>query len=102
FPLKLAAIVESKTLQMDTLAREWDVPVYSSVEACLPDRHSGKLQLDVASVCVPTVSHFGTASTLLAAGIDVLVEKPIAASLEEAIELIALAKKRKCIFQGGD
>jgi predicted dehydrogenase len=101
FPIKLAAIVESKTLQADALAREWGVPVYSSVEACLADRQSGKLQLDAASVCVPTVNHFGTASALLAAGIDVLVEKPIAASLEEASELIELAKKRQCILQVG-
>lgn len=100
-PVRLSAIVESNPLQAEALAREWSVPVYRSVEECLADRQSGKLPLDAASVCVPTVSHFQAASALLAAGIDVLVEKPIAASLEEAGELVAMANSRGRILQVG-
>ena len=38
---------------------------------------------------------------LLAAGVDVLIEKPICATLEEADELISLAREKKLILQVG-
>jgi len=50
---------------------------------------------------VPTVHHHSVASSLLSAGLDLLVEKPLAASIEEADELIALAEKNHRIFQPG-
>jgi predicted dehydrogenase len=50
---------------------------------------------------VPTVHHHEVASALLDAGLDLLVEKPLAASLVEADDLIALADKGKRILQPG-
>lgn len=100
-PVRLAAIVEADPLRTAALEGEWGVPVYQSVEACLADRGRGRLQLDAASVCVPTVAHFSVASALLEAGLDVLVEKPITASLEEADKLVALAQKHQRILQVG-
>ncbi len=50
---------------------------------------------------MPTVHHHAVASQLLDAGLDLLVEKPLAASLAEADELIALAEKGKRILQPG-
>jgi len=46
---------------------------------------------DAVVVAVPTVHHHELVRGALEAGLDVLVEKPIAATLEEAEELIALA-----------
>lgn len=100
-PVRLAAIVEADPLRTATLEQEWDVPVYDSTEACLSDCKAGKLQIDAASICVPTVGHFQVASALLSAGIDVLIEKPVTASLEEAQQLIDLAKKHQRILQVG-
>ena len=59
------------------------------------------LRLDAASVAVPTVHHHSVASPLLDAGIDVLVEKPLAASLAEADDLLERAAKGKRILQPG-
>jgi predicted dehydrogenase len=56
---------------------------------------------DAAVVAVPTVSHCAVARDLLAAGRDLLVEKPIAATLEEADELIELAASRSLVLQIG-
>ncbi len=56
---------------------------------------------DAASVAVPTLAHFAVVRDLLEAGIDVLVEKPIAANLNEADTLIKLAAERKAILQVG-
>lgn len=100
-PLKLAAIVETDLKRATVLGAEWRLPVYGSVETCLADRAGGKLQVDAASVCAPTVAHFQTASALLSAGIDVLVEKPITATLDEADALVELAKKHGRILQVG-
>ncbi|QNI31626.1 Gfo/Idh/MocA family oxidoreductase [Alloacidobacterium dinghuense] len=101
FPVRLAAIVESDTSRTASLEQEWGLPVYGSIDAFLSDCASGNLQIDAASVCVPTIGHFQAASALLANGIDVLVEKPIAASLEEAGQLTALANQHRRVLQIG-
>lgn len=50
--------------------------------------------VDLVSVAVPTDAHYAVASACLAAGVHVLVEKPIARTLEEADALVALADAR--------
>jgi len=57
--------------------------------------------LDAAIVAVPTLSHFEVVKELLVAGVDVLVEKPIAATLAEAEELLALARAGERMLQVG-
>jgi predicted dehydrogenase len=59
------------------------------------------LDLDAATVAVPTVHHHAVASELLDGGLDLLVEKPLAASLTEADDLIARADKGQRILQPG-
>ena len=56
---------------------------------------------DAVVVAVPTVSHFDIVRDALVAGLDVLVEKPIAATLDEAEALIGLAKASGRILQVG-
>ena len=50
---------------------------------------------------VPTVHHLPVARDLMNAGVDVLIEKPLATSLAEADELVKLAAARKRIAQVG-
>ncbi len=50
---------------------------------------------------MPTVHHHQVASALLDAGLDLLVEKPLAASLSEADDLIDRAQKGRRILQPG-
>ena len=56
---------------------------------------------DAASVAVPTVAHAEVAIRLLEAGLDVLVEKPIAPSLEAADRMIAAARRHGRILMVG-
>jgi predicted dehydrogenase len=56
---------------------------------------------DAAVIAVPTVRHFAIVSEALDAGLDVLVEKPIAASLPEAEKLLGLARERGRVVQVG-
>lgn len=59
------------------------------------------LKVDAATVAVPTLQHHAVASELLEGGLDLLVEKPLAATTAEADELIALTEKNKRILQPG-
>jgi predicted dehydrogenase len=58
-------------------------------------------RVQCVSIAVPTRVHHQVAKDFLSAGIDVLVEKPLAASLDEAKDLVALAESRNCILQVG-
>lgn len=57
--------------------------------------------VDVVSVAVPTEQHFAVAADLLEAGVAVLVEKPIAPTLEEARELFAIARRADAVLHVG-
>lgn len=50
--------------------------------------------IDVASIVVPTESHFEVAQACIDAGVHVLVEKPVTRSLAEADALIAAARAK--------
>ncbi len=56
---------------------------------------------DAVVVASPAAAHFGAASAALRAGRHVLVEKPVAATLEEADALIGLAAERGLVLQVG-
>ncbi|MGQ0586424.1 MAG: Gfo/Idh/MocA family protein [Gammaproteobacteria bacterium] len=58
-------------------------------------------QVDAVSVAVPAADHFDVARACLGAGRHVLVEKPIAVSLEQADALLALARRQGCVLQVG-
>jgi predicted dehydrogenase len=58
-------------------------------------------ELDAAIVAVPTVAHGAVVRAALELGLDVLVEKPIAASVEEAEALLAVAAARGALLQVG-
>jgi predicted dehydrogenase len=53
------------------------------------------------SIAVPTRLHYEISRDFLAAGIDVLVEKPVAATLDEARQLVALARGKTLVLQVG-
>ena len=58
-------------------------------------------KVDAVSIAVPTAFHHPVARDFLAAGIDVLMEKPLCATLEEADDLLGLAQKNSAVFQVG-
>ncbi|HNY51453.1 MAG TPA: Gfo/Idh/MocA family oxidoreductase [Smithella sp.] len=58
-------------------------------------------RIDAVSIAVPTSDHHKVARDFLAAGVDVLIEKPICSTLEEADELIGLAQGKKLVLQVG-
>jgi predicted dehydrogenase len=57
--------------------------------------------VDAAVVVVPTTHHHAIAAEFLRRGIPLLVEKPLAATLEQAEELVELARRHGALLQVG-
>ncbi len=95
-PIQLAAIVDSNPTVAFEAGQKFGAASFRTIEAALA---AGPL--DAASVCVPTVHHASAAAPLLAAGLDLLIEKPLAASLADADQILELAAKHSRIVQPG-
>ncbi|MDD2501114.1 MAG: Gfo/Idh/MocA family oxidoreductase [Geobacter sp.] len=65
------------------------------------DYHELIGKVDAVSVVVPTQYHHQVAKEFLAAGVHVLIEKPITVTIEQADELISLADSGRLVFQVG-
>ncbi|HEV2395544.1 MAG TPA: Gfo/Idh/MocA family oxidoreductase [Candidatus Sulfotelmatobacter sp.] len=96
-PVRLLGVVDPDTSRADAVAREFGCKAFGSVQQLLTT-HS---EVQAASVAAPTVRHLSVARDLMKAGVDVLIEKPLATSLAEADELVSLAAARKRIAQVG-
>lgn len=92
---ELVAVVDQDLETARTVSRLHGGKTHASIEDALMSR------VDAAIVAVPTQHHFETTKALLAAGVDVLVEKPIAATVEEARALSDFAKKEKRVLAVG-
>lgn len=57
--------------------------------------------VDVVDIVTPTIAHFACASKAIAKGKNVFIEKPIVATVEEANELVKLAKEANVKVQVG-
>lgn len=91
---ELVAVVDSDPVRAEKLARSLGCRGLSDHRELLG-------QVQAVSVVTPTVSHFAVARDFLAAGADVLCEKPMTTTLEEADQLIALAADQGRILQVG-
>jgi predicted dehydrogenase len=93
----LVAAVDPDAARAGEAAKQYGIPVFASIDALL----EADLKLNAACVAVPTVKHFEVASELLDAGLDLLIEKPLAATLAEADALIQNQEKNGRIVQPG-
>jgi predicted dehydrogenase len=91
---ELAAIVDLNCDRAAELAAKYNTVPLTDPRA-LPGR------ADAAIVAVPTTHHAEIGCLLLEAGLDILVEKPVATDLAEADRLIAAADHRGRILQVG-
>jgi len=91
---ELVGVVDVDAARAQAIAQEFSVTAFNRVEAL-----AGKV--DAVSLAVPTTEHARLGCRLLEMGLDVLVEKPMAASLSEADELVRTAAQRGRILQVG-
>jgi predicted dehydrogenase len=93
--VELIGIIDTNAERARQIAAEFNAKTFSDLDALIA------AGVDAVCVAVPTKEHANVGCRLLDAGIDVLVEKPMAASLEDADRLIASAKRAGRILQVG-
>lgn len=91
---RLEAVVDTDLDAAASVAERLGVPA-------LPDYRGLLGRIDAVSIVVPTSLHYRVAKDFLEAGADVLVEKPITVTVEEADDLIRLAEDRDRILMVG-
>ena len=91
---ELAAVVDSRLEQAQAVAKDLGVPAFASADE-LPRG------VKAVSVAVPTSLHHAVVCPLLERGLHVLVEKPMAATLDEARGMARLAADRGVLLQVG-
>ena len=91
---ELVGVLDANPERARAVAAEYGTQVLPGMDA-LPGR------VDAVSLAVPTVKHARVGCRLVEMGLDVLVEKPMAASLAEADQLVAAASKNGRLLQVG-
>ena len=91
---QFVAVCDIDAGRMERIAAQWQVQATADWRSLIG-------RIDAASLAVPTESHCEIACGLLDAGIHVLVEKPIARTLDEADLMVAAAKRSGAVLQVG-
>ena len=76
------------------VGKEYGVPAFDTVAALAE-------QCDALTVAVPATAHYETAMPLIEMGKHILMEKPIAATVEEARAMVKAAEMRNLVFGVG-
>lgn len=91
--VEIAAIFAPSPDRGQPLADELGSRWTDSIEAILADP-----DIDAIDICLPTPQHRSVTAAALAAGKHVMLEKPVALSLEDAAALVALAAESDRVF----
>lgn len=90
----LAGFHEIDAARAADVARELGVPAFPTLDGLLA-------AVDAAVIVVPTTAHFEVARTAIERGVHLLIEKPITSTLDQADELLDLARRRGTLLQIG-
>jgi predicted dehydrogenase len=93
--LTFVGVADADLGRARSVASEFSTRAFGSVTELLA------AGVDAVSVAVPTVAHLSVACELMENGADVLIEKPLASTLDEADELQAIAARHNRIVQVG-
>ena len=84
---ELVGFYDSQPQIAAKISREFGYRSFSEVDSLLDE-------VDVIDIVTPTISHFELGKKALEKGLHIFLEKPITASVEEANELVSLAKAK--------
>jgi predicted dehydrogenase len=90
----LIGVADTNRERAREVAQELGVPAFTEVKALLD-------QVDAVSIAVSTSQHYKVALECLRAGKHVLIEKPLAATVAEAEEVVKLAAEKGVLMQVG-
>jgi len=94
---KLVAVVDSNLEVASEIAEKLNARALTDYNDLL----SGQDKIDAVSLVVPTSLHYKIARDFLEAGIHCLIEKPITETVEEATNLIDIARAKNLVLQVG-
>jgi predicted dehydrogenase len=89
-----AGFFEANTTRAAQVANDLGVRAHETLDSLLD-------VVDAVTIVVPTPKHYDVAQQVLSRGIHALIEKPIAATLEQADAMLSLAATHGAIVQTG-
>jgi predicted dehydrogenase len=92
--VQLAGIVDTNSARAEEIARKFGTRVIADARELVG-------RVDAVSVAVPTEAHVAVSLPFVEAGTAVLVEKPLAASLDDADRLVAAAERSGAVLAAG-
>lgn len=92
--VELVGVADDDPARADEVARTYSCRAFHSYADLIP-------LCDAVSIVTPTTTHHRVGMDCLAAGKDVLIEKPITQDLSEAQEIVAAAEAGRRILQVG-
>jgi predicted dehydrogenase len=92
--VQLIGVADTNPEQVKAVAEECSTKAFT-------DYHPLLEEVEAVSIVVPTIYHHAVAIACLEHGVDILLEKPMTTTLQEADELIALADRKKLLLQVG-
>jgi predicted dehydrogenase len=101
YPVELVAVIDPNEAARAAAEAQYGVRGFASIEQCMAVAKAELKRIGAASVCVPTMHHAACARTLMACGVDLLIEKPLASTLAEANEIVRLAGEHVRMVQVG-
>ena len=87
--VELVAVADTNKESISHIARKYGCKGYLDYNDML-----AKEKLDIVSIVVPTSKHKEAALAVIEKGVNVLLEKPIASTVEEGMEIIKSAKEK--------
>jgi len=91
---ELVGVHDTDAARAAEIAEEYGTTAFSELEALLDGA-------DAVSIATPTVSHHDVAKLCLEAGLHILIEKPMARTVEEASELVDLGREKGLVVAVG-
>ncbi len=92
--VELVAVVDTDCATAHSIAEQYHCQALTSTAGL-------ESQIDAVSIAVPTSLHLTVARPFLQAGVDMLLEKPVASSVAQSSEIVELARKNRAILQTG-
>ncbi len=91
---QLVAIADNDTERAEKLAKEYGAKAVTDCSELIGN-------VDAVTISAPTVCHCDLAKLFIENGIAVMIEKPLAASVEQGKQIVDLAKKHKVVVAVG-
>jgi predicted dehydrogenase len=94
---QLVAVCDPLIANAQKVAEQFSCKAYPSLHEML----AADLGIQAVTIAVPTIYHRQIAETLLPKGIDLLIEKPLAPTVEDAAAIVQMARMHQRILQVG-